>query len=195
MLNNLSNNLFELNFYQDKNKRKYNLIPIEISKNDSETVNDVIIYNNHYALVKKVNVILGDHNRSFVCRWCLSSYTNENMLKKHKEKCQNKALTTIKTSTDSHVYWKKHFHKNPFYFRMYTDFEANSEKDNSSIGNRTTNIYNLNPVLNSYRIISELDDVLKSGFHKSPLGCPNVDWFVNEVIKLEKKMAFYFKKN
>ena len=40
---------------------------------------------------------------------------------------------------------------------------------------------------------SELEDVLKSGYHKSPLGYNNVDWFVNEVIKLENKMAFYFK--
>ena len=35
---------------------------------------------------------------------------------------------------------KKHFHKNPFYFRIYADFEADNEKDNSSAGNKTTNI-------------------------------------------------------
>ena len=33
-LNNLSINIFELNFYQDQNKWKHNLIPIEISEND-----------------------------------------------------------------------------------------------------------------------------------------------------------------
>ena len=38
-----------------------------------------------------------------------------------------------------------------------------------------------------------MEDVLKSDYYKSPLGCNNVDWFVNEVIKLENKMAFYFK--
>ena len=38
-----------------------------------------------------------------------------------------------------------------------------------------------------------MEDVLRSDFYKSPLGYDNVDWFVNEVIKLEKKMAFYFK--
>ena len=38
-----------------------------------------------------------------------------------------------------------------------------------------------------------MEDVLISGYHKSPLGYNNVDWFVNEVIKLENKMAFYFK--
>ena len=38
-----------------------------------------------------------------------------------------------------------------------------------------------------------MDDILRSGYYKSPLGCNNVDWFVNEVIKLENKMTFYFK--
>ena len=32
-----------------------------------------------------------------------------------------------------------------------------------------------------------MEDVLKSGYYESPLGYNNVDWFVIEVIKLEKK--------
>ena len=38
-----------------------------------------------------------------------------------------------------------------------------------------------------------MEDVLKSEYYKSTLGYNNVDWFVDEVIKLENKMAFYFK--
>ena len=38
-----------------------------------------------------------------------------------------------------------------------------------------------------------MDNVLQSGYHKSPLGYNHVDWFADEVIKLENKMAFYFK--
>ena len=38
-----------------------------------------------------------------------------------------------------------------------------------------------------------MEDVLQSGYHKSPLGYDNVGWFANEVIKLENKMTFYFK--
>ena len=112
---------------------------------------------------------------------------------KHKEKCGDDNITTTKTSNESHIYWKKHFHKNPLYFRIYADFEADNEKDNSIIGIKTTNMYKQNPVLIGYHIESELEDVLKSGYHKSPLGYNNVDCLVNEVIKLENKMAFYFK--
>ena len=191
--NNLSVNIFELNFYQDQNQWKHKLIPIEISKNDSDRVIDLAIYKNHYVLIKKLDVFLGDHNKKYICRHCLSSYNSENTLMKHKQRCGDDNLTTIKTSNESHLYWKKHFHKNPLYFSIYADFEADNEKDNSIIGNKTTNIYKQNPVLNGYHIISELEDVLKSDYYKSLLGYNNEDWFVNEVIKIENKMAFYFK--
>ena len=91
------------------------------------------------------------------------------MLMKHKEKRGEDNITTIKTSNESHIYWKKQFHKNPLYFGIYADFEADNEKDNFTIGNKTTSIYQQNPVPNGYRIVSELEDVLRSGCYKSPL--------------------------
>ena len=33
----------------------------------------------------------------------------------------------------------------------------------------------------------------KNGYYKSPLGYENVNWFVDEIIDLENKMAFYLK--
>ena len=192
-LNNLSENIYELNFYQDGDKWKHNLIPIENSKNGSDKVIDLLIYKNHYALIKKIHEFLGNHNKSFVCRRCLNSYTCENALLNHKEKCGEDNICTSRTSNESHLYWKKHFHKKPLFFRIIGDFEANNEIDNSKIGNKTTNIYKQNPVLIGYYIISELNEVLQSGYYESPLGYIKVDWFVKEVIKLENKMAFYFK--
>ena len=85
------------------------------------------------------------------------------------------------------------FQKNLLYFKLYTDFEADKETDISSLGNKTTNIYKQSPVLNGYYIISELGDVLQSNYHKSPLGYDNIDWFVDEIKKLESKETFYFK--
>ena len=38
-----------------------------------------------------------------------------------------------------------------------------------------------------------MEDVLKSGYYNFKLDYDNVGWFVGEVIKLENKMAFYFK--
>ena len=192
-LNNLSVNIYELYFYQDGDKWKHNLLPTEISKNESDYVIDLLFYKNHYALIKKLHVFLGDHNKSFVCRRCSNCYTCENALIKDKEKCGDDNICTIRTSNESHLYWKKHFHKNPLYFRFVADFEADNEIDNSNVGDKTTNIYKQKPVLNGYYIISELEDVLESSYYESPLSYDNVDCFVKEIIKLENKMAFYFK--
>ena len=112
-LNNLSVNIFELNFYQDQNKWKHKLIPIEISKNNSDRVVDLLIYKNHYALIRKLKVFLGYHHKIFICRRCLNSYRSENLLGIHKPKCENNDITTIRASTESHLHWKKHFHRNP----------------------------------------------------------------------------------
>ena len=109
----------------------------------------------------------------------------------HKEKCGDDNICAIRTSNESQLYWKKHFHKNPLYFRIIADFEADNEIDGSNIGNKTTNFYKQYPVLNGYYIISKLEDVLESGYYESPLGYDNVDWFVKEVIKL-KKNGFLF---
>ena len=88
-------------------------ITIEISKNESDRVDDLIIYKNHYALIKKIQKIL-DHNKSFVCRRCLNSYTNHNALTNHKEKCGDDNICTSRTSNKSHLHWKKHFQKNRY---------------------------------------------------------------------------------
>ena len=53
-LNNLSINIYELNFEQNKHK----LIPIEISKIESDKIIDLIFYKNHYVLIKKLNIVI-----------------------------------------------------------------------------------------------------------------------------------------
>ena len=71
--NNLSINTFELKLYQDRNKWRYKLVTIEVSKNDSDRVIDLLIYKIHYALFKTLTVFLGDHHKTFICRNCLNS--------------------------------------------------------------------------------------------------------------------------
>ena len=45
-------------------------------------------------------------------------------------------------------------------------------------------------MLNVFYTISKLHDILQSGYYQSPLGYNNVDWFVDQVIRLEIKIAF-----
>ena len=107
-LKKLSVNIFELNFYQDQNKWKHKLIPIQISKNDSDKVINLLVYKDHYVLIKKLNMFLGDHHKNFICRRRLNSYTSENMLMMHKQKCGDNNITTIKLQMN-HISMEKTF--------------------------------------------------------------------------------------
>ena len=52
--------------------------------NQSKVI-DLLIYKNYYALIKTLHVFLGNHNKSFIWRHCLNSYTIENALMIHKK--------------------------------------------------------------------------------------------------------------
>ena len=51
--------------YQYQIKWKQKLIPIEISKNESDKIIDLRIYKNPYVFVKKLQVFLGNQNEFF----------------------------------------------------------------------------------------------------------------------------------
>ena len=102
-------------FYPDQSKRKHNLIPIEYSKNESKRLVDLLIYRTLHALIEKIHVFSGDHHKNFSCRRCLISYTSEKMLMIQKPNCGNKEITTIRTSSQSHLHWRKLFQTNPFF--------------------------------------------------------------------------------
>ena len=113
----------------------------------------------------------------------------------NRPKCEHKDITTIRTSSESYHHCNNHFHKNLLYFRIHADFEADNEIDNSGVGDKRTKIFKQSPVPKGYHIESELEDVLQSSYYKSLLGYNNIDWFVDEVIKLEIKLTFYSKNN
>ena len=65
VLINLSVNTFEINFHQDQNKWRHEIIHIEISKKKSDRVIDLAnLRKNHYVLIKKLDVFLEDHNKN-----------------------------------------------------------------------------------------------------------------------------------
>ena len=78
------------------------------------------------------------------------------------------------------------------FFRIYADFEADIEIVSSDLGNKTTESFKQNPEVNGYYIVSEMDTVSQSGYFEFLLGSNIVDWFLDEVIRTENKMALYF---
>ena len=46
---------------------------------------------------------------------------------------------------------------------------------------------------NGRSLVSELDDVLQSGYYEYNLGFYDLDWIVDEVKKIRQKMSFFLK--
>ena len=61
-------------------------------------------------------------------------YSSQNVLLKHKRRGEQQRLPAIKTSNESHLYWKEHFHKNTIHCSIYAHFESDNEIESSSVG-------------------------------------------------------------
>ena len=69
----------------------------------------ILVYKNHYVLIKKLHVLLKQHDSECACRWCLSCYSSSNVLIKHQQRCQKEEITAMKSSNESHLSWQKTF--------------------------------------------------------------------------------------
>ena len=109
------------------------------------------------------------------------------------DRCDQHERKSSKTSNESHQHWKKQFQKNLIFFRLYADFYVDNKIDNSDIGKKQLLFAKRNPVCNGDSIVSEKNDVLKSGYYDDNLDFDNVDWFVDEVFRLKYKKEFFSK--
>ena len=105
MNNHLSINVFEYSTDEDND---YKLVALYISKNiENRRIIDLILYKNHYILLKKLQVFIGKHDNIYVCRNCLSSYSVQSELITHKRLCGNKNKSVYKPSKETHIKWDK----------------------------------------------------------------------------------------
>ena len=65
--------IYEINFYQDDDKWKHTLLPIEISKNDSDRFVDLIFYKITMLTLKNYMYFFGKLQQKF-CMWTTFKY-------------------------------------------------------------------------------------------------------------------------
>ena len=157
--NQLSINVFE---YSKEEDNDYKLIPLYISNNiENRRIIDLILYKNHYILLKKLHVFIGKHDSSYICRNCLCSYTVQSELTTHKRLCGTKNKSVYIPAKESHVMWNKYYQKMPIYSNIIADFEARNKpiinQDNDI--SKTIDICEQIPVCNGLYIINRIDDL------------------------------------
>ena len=194
--NQLAINVFE---YLEEEENDYKLVHLYISKNiENRRIIDLILYKNHYILLKKLHVFIGKHDNSFVCRNCLSSYSVQSELITHKKLCGNKDKSVYIPSKETHVKWDKYYQKMSIYSIIIADFEARIEpiinQDNAS--SKTVDVCKQIPCCNGFYVINKLKDLpIEMGYYKSTFGENNIKWFLNKINNTEFQMSEFFKQN
>ena len=194
--NQLSINVFE---YSKEDDNDYNLVPLYISKTvENRRIIDLVLYKNHYILLKKLHVFIGKHDNSFVCRNCLSSYTVQSKLITHKRLCCNKNKSVYVQSKESHVKWNKYYQKMPIYSIIIADFEAKNEPiiNQDIVVSKTIDVCQQIPNCNGFYVINKISNLpIEMDYYKSTFGENNVTWFLNKINNIEFQMSEFFKQN
>ena len=138
--------------------------------------------------MKKLNAIVSNCNCNFICKNCLNSHTCQIMFINQKEKFeQNKRSLILKLQMNLIFFGKRIFIRILYILRFFQIFKLIMKLIILVSAKKQLLFVKKNPVLNGYYKISKLNDVLNSGYYRSNLDFDKVDWFVDEVIKLEVK--------
>ena len=194
--NQLSINVFE---YSKDEDNDYKLVPLYISKhNQNRRIIDLILYKNHYILLKKLHVFIGKHDNSYICRNCLNSYTVQSKLNTHKKLCGNKSKSVYIPSNETHVKWNKYYQKMPIYSSIIADFEARNQPINNqdNLSSKTIDICEQIPSCNGFYVIKKINNLpIEMDYDKSTFRENNVKWFLNKINNIEFQMIELFKQN
>ena len=158
----------------------------------------MILYKNHYILLKKLHVFIGKHDNSYVCRNCPSSYTVQSELNTHKKLCGNKNKSVYIPSKETYVKWNKYYQKMPIYSIIIADFEARNQPiiNQDNVSSKTIDICEQIPSCNGFYVRNKINNLpIEMDYYKSTFGENNVKWFLNKINNIEIQMSELFKQN
>ena len=121
-------NIFSIN---DNNK----IYPLRYNEKDCQKTIDLFLYSEdeeqHYSLIKNFSRLvrsqITSHTSSkvYICKKCLTHYTNQDLFEKHISYCgNNETATVIMPTKNTILSFKNHFKKPPIPFTIYADFEC-----------------------------------------------------------------------
>lgn len=132
-----------INIYWLRGKDSYNITPLYPSKRRDKKADrhvNLLLYENHYILIKRINALfanLNKNNHSFFCDICTRGFSTIVILNKHYEKCKNFDPMKINVPRDNIMKFKRLDHQIDAPFVIYGDFETYLKRINIKKGNKT----------------------------------------------------------
>ena len=129
-------NKINVNVFTYKDKIIY---PVYLSDQSLNDVLDLLLINNHYALIKDFNRLMFNKNKcknkKWFCKRCLQSFSNEIILNNHKKDClliNGKQRIKLEKGFIEFNNFNKMI---PCPFKIYADFECLLKEVNTGINN------------------------------------------------------------
>ncbi len=121
----------------------------------------------------------------------MNGFSSQKVLENHKTLCNNQKITRINFPEKDRFHFHKNYFKVPFHFRIYADFECYNQPVEEEETGKTKTIFKQLPIAVGYYIMSDLPDVLETGYH-SYFGEDCVEWFVTQISQIEERMKKFF---
>ena len=173
------------------------LTTILINKNFLQPQKGLLLFENHYCLITKLQCLLNeDSHMKWVCRRCLTAFSSEQILFDQISRCINQQPTNITFSWKNHLKFEDYHMKIPLPIRVYADFEYINQPTSDSKGDPKVLLKQI-PIAVGFYLISPFGNQYYSyvgeGCTKGQQSC--VTWFVNEMLFLEKNVSNHIKTN
>jgi hypothetical protein len=104
----------KINVYGFNNiDRKCEVFPIRISRIQAKNQIDLLLYNDHFFLIKNFNRLLGASGKKYhFCNNCLQGFKSKHILKRHETNCFFNKPSKIYMPTDNKILKFRDFHQN-----------------------------------------------------------------------------------
>ena len=178
---------------------KHNIFPIYRSKFTYSKELDLLMYRNHYFLIKSFNRLLHEkHGIHKFCKNCLLGFARQSTLDAHEQRCLKNAPQKITLPNEYTKFlkftaWQKLlFHP----FCLYADFECLTKKVCQVEPNEKLS-YSMNTQIHKpacYSLVL-IDDKRNIVYHKAYFGEDSVENFILSLKAIEKCILDYLKTN
>ena len=133
--------------------------PIFISKQKFEDLMDLLLLyeddKSHYVYIKDFNTFIfhKTKNKKWFCKSCLQCFSSENVFIKHKEDCLSINGVQSVDVEEGITKFENHSKQLPALFKIYADFECNSQDTEIYEGSCTKKYHDHVPCSYAYRIV------------------------------------------
>jgi hypothetical protein len=115
------------------------VFPVYISKRKAKHTIKILLYENHYYLIKNFNRLIGSYQSNYhhFCYNCLSGFRTLNGLENHIKNCKHFKPTAIEMPQEKEFSFEQYNYMYKFPYVMFADFESILVKENIKLSNKT----------------------------------------------------------